>query len=415
MAKPFSIPKQLIWLAWKHVKANGGAPGVDEISITEYENTLEDNLYKLWNRLSSGSYMPPAVRVVPIPKKAGGVRLLGVPTVDDRIAQTAVKLAMEPKLEPLFHPDSYGYRPGKSAHDALAVTRKRCWRYDWIVEFDIRGLFDNINHDLLMRAMRKHFSERWVLLYVERWLKAPKQTANGEIVESDCGTPQGGVVSPVLANLFLHYAFDTWAGRMLPGVPFCRYADDGLLHCKSRKQAVYVLGAISRRFQECGLEIHPTKSKIAYCKDVNRTGSYENVSFEFLGYDFRPRRAKDKYGRLYVNFLPAVSRSSLKAMHHEMRSWELQLKNDKTLVDLAKMFNPVLRGWMAYYGKFYSSAMAPIWQSMNLRLAKWVMRKWKRFARHKRRARRHVGRLARTQPHLFVHWELGFGWKMGAG
>ncbi len=407
MTKPFTIPKQLVWEAWKQVRSNGGGAGVDNQSILEFEENLKDNLYKLWNRMSSGSYMPTEVRAVPIPKKSGGTRVLGIPTVADRVAQTTVKLILEPVLDPLFHPDSYGYRPGKSAHDAIGITRRRCWRLDWVVEFDIRGLFDNIDHQLLMRAVRKHCRNRWVLLYIERWLKAPMRTADGEVVERQRGTPQGGVVSPLLANLFLHYAFDVWVSRSMPRVPFCRYADDGLLHCRSLKQAELVLKRISQRFMECGLEIHPEKTKIVYCKDINRTDNQENVSFEFLGFDFRPRKSADKYGRVYVNFLPAVSKRSLKAMHRTMRSWHLQLKNGKSLLDLSNMFNPVLRGWMTYYSRYYASALFPVWRALNLWLTKWVRRKWKRFAWRKRRARTHLGHLARANPRLFVHWEKG--------
>lgn len=406
-AKPFTIPKRLIWEAWKKVKANGGAAGVDGVSIPEFEEDLAGNLYKLWNRMSSGSYMPPPVKAVPIPKKSGGIRVLGIPTVADRVSQTAVKMTLEPVLDPIFHPDSYGYRPGKSAHDAVEVTRRRCWRRDWVVEFDIRGLFDNIDHQLLMRAVRKHCRDRWMLLYIERWLVAPMQESDGSLVARTRGTPQGGVISPLLANLFLHYAFDVWVSRALPRVPFCRYADDGLLHCRTQRQAEYVLKRVAARFRKCGLEIHPDKTKIVYCKDVNRTGSFENVSFEFLGFEFRPRKAFDKYGRRYVNFSPAVSRNSLKAMHRAMRSWHIQLKNGKSLADLSHMFNPVIRGWMTYYCKFYASAMYPIWRALNWWLTKWIMRKWKRFARRQRRARCHLGRLARANRRLFVHWEKG--------
>ena len=293
-AKPFAIPKQLVWQAYLEVKSKGGAAGVDHESLEDFERNLKKNLYRIWNRMSSGSYFPPAVKAVPIPKKSGGTRILGVPTVSDRIAQTVVKLLLEPILEPVFDENSFGYRPGKSAHDAIAVTRKRCWQYDWVVEFDIRGLFDNINHDMLMKALRHHCDCRWVLLYVERWLKAPLQQRDGSLTARDKGTPQGGVVSPILANLFLHYAFDAWVRRRMPRIPFCRYADDGLLHCKSRRQAEYVMRAISKRFRECGLEIHPDKSCIVYCKDVNRQEEYPRISFTFLGYTFRPRRCVDK-------------------------------------------------------------------------------------------------------------------------
>ena len=292
--KPFSIPKQLVWRAWLAVKSKGGAAGVDNQSLEDFERDLKNNLYRIWNRLCSGSYFPPPVKAVPIPKKSGGTRILGVPTISDRVAQTVVKMMLEPILEPVFDEDSYGYRPGRSAHDAIAVTRKRCWQYDWVVEFDIRGLFDNLSHELLMKALRHHCSCRWVLLYVERWLTASMQQPDGSLAERHQGTPQGGVVSPVLANLFLHYAFDAWVRRELPNVPFCRYADDGLLHCRSRHQAEYVMKRITDRFRECGLEIHPDKSSIVYCQDRNRREQYQRISFDFLGYTFRPRRCVDR-------------------------------------------------------------------------------------------------------------------------
>jgi RNA-directed DNA polymerase len=284
MPKPFDIPKSLIWETYQHVKANGGAAGIDQETIERFEERLGDKLYKLWNRMCSGSYFPPPVKAVPIPKKAGGVRVLGVPTVADRVAQTVVKFWLEPNLDPLFHADSYGYRPGRSAHDAIAVTKRRCWEYDWVVEFDIKSLFDNIDHDLLMRAVRKHCQTPWALLYVERWLKAPMQTMDGEVRARERGTPQGGVVSPLLANLFLHYAFDLWVDRTLPSVRFCRYADDAVIHCKSHAQAQFVLRRIDERFRQCGLELHPDKTLIVYCKDINRQQDYPDIQFTFLGY-----------------------------------------------------------------------------------------------------------------------------------
>lgn len=407
VAKPFVIPKQLVWQAYQQVKAKGGAAGVDDESVEEFERNLKDNLYRLWNRLSSGSYFPPAVKAVPIPKKSGGTRILGVPTVSDRIAQTVAKFVLEPILEPLFDENSFGYRPGKSAHDAIAVTRKRSWQYDWVVEFDIRGLFDNIDHGLLMKALRHHCDCRWVLLYVERWLTAPLRQSDGSLVERQKGTPQGGVVSPVLANLFLHYVFDAWVRREMPGTPFCRYADDGLLHCKSQKQAEYVMRRITARFRQCGLEIHPDKSSIVYCKDVNRTGEYPRINFDFLGYTFRPRRCVDKKGRLHPNFLPAISRFSKKEINRRIRSWHIQLKNEKELTDLARMFNPILQGWQTYYGRFYPSELRQLWRNFNRYLVRWVQRKYKRLARHKQQAKRFLDRYARVHPHLFIHWKLG--------
>ena len=407
MTKPFVIPKKLVWEAFQRVKANGGSAGVDEESIEMFESKLKDNLYKLWNRMGSGSYFPPPVKAVPIPKKSGGTRILGVPTVADRVAQTVVKMVFEPLLEPVFDRDSYGYRPGRSALDAVAVVRRRSWEYDWVVEFDIKGLFDNIDHELLLRAVRKHCGDPWVLLYIERWLKAPMEV-EGRRVARERGTPQGGVVSPLLANLFLHYALDVWLRRHMRSVRFCRYADDGVIHCQSEAQALLVLRKLGERLGQCGLELHPEKTRIVYCQDVNRKAAYPVVQFTFLGYTFRPRKAVDKYGRVYVNFSPGVSREAMTAMRQTVRSWHVQLKCDKELSDLADMFGPVLRGWSNYYGRFYASAMKPLWRSVNDYLVRWMQRKFKRLARGVIRAARALGRLAERAPRSFVHWEMGF-------
>jgi len=406
-AKPFEIPKALIWRAFKKVKANGGAPGVDGVTLKQFEGKLGDNLYGLWNRMSSGSYFPPPVKAVEIPKKTGGVRILGVPTVGDRVAQAAIGFLLEQELEPVFDKDSYGYRPGKSAHQALAAVRERCWKHDWVVEFDIKGMFDNIDHHRLLTALRHHISTPWVLLYVERWLTASLELPNGERVTREKGTPQGGVVSPILANLFMHYAFDAWMRREFPTIPFCRYADDGLLHCRSKQQARLLLDRLSLRFREVGLEIHPLKSKIVYCKDNNRKGDWENISFDFLGYTFRPRRCVDKKGVVHPNFLPAVSRSSMKAMNREIRSWHIKLKNDKEIDDLAQMLNPVLQGWANYYSRYYPSVLRSVWRNLNDHLMGWVRRKYKHYAGHKSRAWTFLEKIAQGRPDLFVHWRLG--------
>lgn len=381
MTKPFVISKQLVWEAFQRVKANGGSAGVDKESIEQFESKLKDNLYKLWNRMASGSYFQPPVKAVPIPKRCGGTRILAVPTVADRVAQTVVKMVLEPMLEPVFDRDSYGYRPGRSALDAVALVRRRCWEYDWVVEFDIKGLFDNIDHELLLRAVRKHCSNPWVLLYIGRWLKAPMEAEQGQSVVRERGTSQGGVVSPLLANLFLHYALDAWLRRQMRSVRFCRYADDGVIHCKSEAQAKLVLRKLAERLKECGLELHPEKTRIVYCQDVNRQVRYRFIQFTFLGYTFRPRKAVDKYGRVYVNFAPVVSREAMKAMRQTVRGWHLQRKCDKELRDLANMFGPILRGWSNYYGRFYTSALKPLWRSENAYLVRWMRRKYKRLAR----------------------------------
>jgi RNA-directed DNA polymerase len=413
MTKPFNIPKALVWEAYQCVKERGGSAGIDRESLEQFENRLSGNLYKLWNRMCSGSYIPPPVKGVAIPKKSGGVRMLGVPTVADRVAQTVVKRLLEPVIDPVFHDNSYGYRPGRSAHDAIAIVRQRSWEYDWVVEFDIKGLFDNIDHDLLMRALRKHCQTPWVLLYVERWLKAPMQTPEGKLMERTSGTPQGGVVSPLLANLFLHYAFDHWISRHFPGVRFCRYADDGVIHCRSLAQARFILARIDERFRQCGLELHPEKTRIVYCKDTKRRGNFPCVQFTFLGYTFRPRKAVSKYGRVFVNFSPAVSRDAMKAMRQTIRGWHLQLKCDKSLADLSAMFDPILRGWHQYYCRFYKSAMLAVWRHLNGYLQRWLMRKHLHLAKRKTGANRALGQLASQFPHAFVHWRLGCFPKVG--
>lgn len=408
MTKPFAVPKVLVWRAFQRVKANEGSAGVDDESIAKFEEHLGDNLYKVWNRMASGSYFPPPVKAVSIPKKSGGVRILGVPTVADRVAQTVVKQVLEPVLEPVFDRDSFGYRPGRSALDAVALVRRRSWKYDWVVEFDIKGLFDNIDHELLLRAVRKHCTIPWVLLYIERWLKAPMETAEGALVARERGTPQGGVVSPLLANLFLHYALDAWMRREMRSVRFCRYADDGVIHCKSEAQAQLVLRKLGKRLRECGLELHSGKTQIVYCQDINRQDKYPTIEFTFLGYTFRPRKAVDKYGRVYVNFSPGVSRAALTAMRQTVRGWHLQLMCDKELSDLANMFGPVLRGWSNYYGRFYPTALQPLWRHVNDYLVRWLQRKYRRLARGVIRAARALGRVAERNPRSFVHWEKGF-------
>ena len=405
--KPFEITKQMVWEAFKCVKANKGAGGVDEQSIQEFEVDLKNNLYKLWNRMASGSYFPPAVKAVPISKKNGGIRILGIPTVSDRIAQMVVKQAIEPRLDSIFHPDSYGYRPRMSALQAVGVVRKRCWRYNWVLEFDIKGLFDNIDHTLLMKAVRHHVKEKWAILYIERWLKAPTRTQDGVDVPRERGTPQGGVISPVLANLFLHYAFDLWMTRHYPQTPIVRYADDGVAHCRTKREALQLMESLRMRFKEVGLEMHPEKTRIIYCKDDDRLGGEEELtSFDFLGYTFRPRRSKNKYGKFFINFTPGVSQKACKAMKEKTRSWKLRLRSDKTMVDLAKMYNPVVRGWINYYGEYYKSALYPVLRHLNQTLVKWACRAIKRLRRHRRQAVHWLGRIAKQRPDLFAHWRL---------
>jgi len=405
-AKPFCITKRQVWEAYKRVKARKGAAGVDGQTIEAFEEDLEGNLYKLWNRLASGSYFPSPVLRVEIPKGDGRMRPLGIPTVADRVAQMVAKQCLEPELEKHFHPDSYGYRPGKSALDAVGMARKRCWKNDWVLDLDIKGFFDNIDHELMMRAVRTHTEENWVLLYIERWLKAPIEMQDGTQKLPQKGTPQGGVASPLLANLFLHYAFDKWMDREHPDIPFERYADDGVCHCKSEAQAETLRSELIDRLEEVGLELHPEKTKIVYCKDDDRRGDYPCISFDFLGYTFRPRRSKNRWGKYFINFSPAISNKAAKAIRQRVRSWRCHLRSDKALEELSRMFNAIIQGWINYYGRYYQSALYPILRCLDRRLVRWATRKYKRLRGHRRRADQWLQRIAKKQPGLFAHWRL---------
>jgi RNA-directed DNA polymerase len=405
--KPFRIEKRLVYEAYKAVKSKGGAAGVDGQTIEQFEADLGRNLYKVWNRMSSGSYFPPPVLAVSIPKKSGGQRILGVPTVSDRIAQMVVKQLIEPDLDPVFLPDSYGYRPRKSALDAVGVTRERCWKYDWVLEFDIKGLFDNIDRELLLKAVRKHVKCEWALLYIERWLTAPMERDEVRL-ERNRGTPQGGVISPILSNLFLHYTFDLWMRRTHPDLPWCRYADDGLVHCRTVQEAEALRDELQARLAECHLELHPTKTKIVYCRDERRREPYPNVTFDFLGYCFRPRAVwGSRSGRLFCGYTPAVSPSALKAMREKIRDLSIRRQTQLSLDEIAGRLNPLLQGWIQYYGRFAPSALHPVLRYVNQTLLAWATRKFKRFSAHKIRASQFLQRLARDNPNLLTHWRLG--------
>jgi len=402
--KPIVIAKRAVWEAYQQVKANRGAAGIDEETIAMLEQNLSRNLYKLWNRMSSGSYFPPPVKQVEIPKAKGGTRKLGIPTVSDRIAQTLVKHIIEPVLERIFHPDSYGYRPGRSAKQAIASTRMRCWKYDWVVEFDIKAAFDQIDHGLLLKAVRTHIKERWILLYLERWLTAPFETAEGEQLPRQRGTPQGGVVSPILMNLFMHYTFDLWMARKYPQCRFCRYADDAVVHCHSQKQAREVMRSIASRLAECGLTMHPEKSKIVYCKDSNRRQAYPHVYFTFLGFTFRPRKALSKTRRIFTSFLPATSAEALKRMRRAVRGWKLNRQTHVELAALAKLYNPIVQGWWNYYGAFYPTAMLSLYRHIDRALARWARRKYKALTGRQGASMQWLRKVKDANPQMFHHW-----------
>ena len=412
--KPFAISKWEVWEAYRQVKANKGAPGVDGCSIEDFEVDLKNNLYRVWNRMSSGSYFPPPVKAVEIPKPhGGGTRVLGVPTVADRVAQTVVARRLEAKVEPIFHPDSYGYRPGRSALDAVEACRQRCWRKDWVIDLDVQKFFDSVPWDLVIKAVQANTDQPWVVLYVRRWLAAPLQLPDGTLAERDRGTPQGSAVSPVLANLFLHYAFDAWMAREYPNVPFERYADDGVVHCESQRQAREVLAAIANRMEQVGLRLHPDKTKVVYCKDGNRRGSHEHTSFTFLGFTFRARKARTRAGKNFTNFLPAISKDALNKISGEVRRWRLHHRTRHSFAELAKKINPIIRGWMQYYGAFYRSTLCPFLARINAYLMRWIRKKYKRL-RPFHKALACWQRITRQHPRLFAQWAwVHTAWRTG--
>jgi RNA-directed DNA polymerase len=406
--KSYDIPKGLVWKAWLKVRSKGGAAGADGVTIPQFEENVKNNLYKLWNRMSSGSYFPGPVRAVEIPKK-GGTRVLGIPNVVDRIAQTVAVFVLEPNAEQVFHDDSYGYRPGRSPEDAVGMCRERCFKKDWVVDLDVKAFFDSVSWELMLKAVARHTDQKWVLLYVERWLKAPMLMPDGTMVTRVKGTPQGGPISPLIANIFLHYGFDSWMVRTFPGVQFERFADDVVVHCVTERQARYVRDAIGRRLVDIGLELHPDKTKIVYCKDRRRRQDYNQVSFTFCGFTFRPREAYDrKRKQAFTGFMPAVAPEKLTDMSRKAASWRLHRRTTLTLDDLAEDVNPVLRGWLNYFTTFYPSAVIPIGKRMDRHLKRWARRKYKRLERSDKRARAWLKGVRKRSPGLFAHWELRY-------
>ncbi|MGW0828544.1 group II intron reverse transcriptase/maturase [Streptomyces sp. NPDC002845] len=404
--KPFDISKWEVKEAWEDVRANKGAPGVDGQSIAAFEKDLENNLYKVWNRMSSGSYFPPPVRMVEIPKPHGGdTRILGIPSVADRVAQTVVARHLMRRVDPVFHPDSFGYRPGRSALDAVERCRERCWKRGWVIDLDVQEFFDSVPWDLLVKAVEAHTDAVWVILYVRRWLAAPLEQPDGSLLTREKGTPQGAPVSPVLANLFMHYALDLWLEREFPTVMFERYADDAVIHCVTESQARRVLAALTDRMDEVGLRLHPAKTRIVYCRDGKRQGSYEHTSFTFLGYTFRARKNRDRHGRDFLAFGPAVSKDALKKMSAQVRSWHLHTRSELSLTELARRVNPVVAGWINYFGRFRPWELNPLLMRINAYLVRWIRRKYKRLAA-KRRAIAKLREIAQRYPRLFAHWRI---------
>lgn len=408
--KSFDIPKMLIWEAYQKVKANKGAAGVDGQSLADFAQDEKKNLYKIWNRMSAGSYLPPPVKAVEIPKAGGnGVRTLGVPTVADRIAQTAVAMMLEPVVEKVFHPDSYGYRPGRSALDAVEACRKRCWGQSWVIDLDIQEFFDTVPHQPILDAVGKHTDLPWVLLYVRRWLVAPVQRPDGTLVARDRGTPQGSAISPLLTNLFMHYAFDVWLATTQPMVRFERYCDDAVVHCSTEKQAFYIRRSIKERLARFGLVLHPEKTKIVFCAQDGRARPEGcGVEFTFLGYTFQPRYARTRDGRWKSGFLPAVSKDAKKRMAAEIRGWRLGRRTTLSFKEVAAMVNRIVAGWINYYGRFYKAELISfLAERLNPHLVKWACRKFKHLHRAPAKARRRIAQIASTYPGMFIHWRHG--------
>jgi len=401
--KPFYLSKATVFDAYLKVKANKGGQGIDNESMKDFEEKLKDNLYKIWNRLSSGSYSPPPVLLADIVKKDGGTRTLGIPTVSDRIAQMVIKMLFEPLIEPIFHSDSYGYRPFRSAHHAVTMVRQRCWTYSWVLDLDIKGFFDTIDHELLMKAVRKHTTCKYTIMYIERWITASGVKKDGTVVDRTLGTPQGGVISPLLANLFLHYAFDNWLKVQLPHIKFARYADDIVVHCSSEYEAKNLLEKIRQRLKECKLELHPVKTKICYCKDSNRKKEYDIISFDFLSYTFRPRLSVNRSGKRFTSFSPAISSDAANGVREKMRKMKLKSLITISLDDLATYVNPKIRGWIQYYGKYGKDSFNKVLWYFKKLLVKWGVKRYKRFKGSKKKCWAWFKNLVKRDPSLFPY------------
>jgi group II intron reverse transcriptase/maturase len=403
------ITLEMVKAAYNKVRSKGNAAGIDDISLRQFQEGSEENLYVVYNRMSSGSYFPPGVKQVKIPKANGKTRNLGIPTVRDRVAQTVIKELIEPRIDEQFCEESYGCRPNKSAHQALDKVRTNCWKKPWVIDLDIKNYFNTIDHKLLMKAVDVHVKEKWVKMYIERWLEAPIVTTKGVENPKGQGTPQGGVISPLLANLFLHYAFDKWMKQQFPQVTFVRYMDDVIVHCVSQKQAEYILNRIRERLGQCKLELNEEKTSIVYCKHEGRNENYPKVTFDFLGYRFRPmtsynRRTKQKF----LGFNASISMKSQVKIVEQVKEKGSRINCCKNIEDVAKVLNPSIRGWLNYYGYIGKRNMSKVFLVINRRLVRWLRKKYKRLKKCWKQSFNLLEEIRQKNPTLFAHWAVGF-------
>lgn len=402
--KSYEIAKRAVYESYLSVKMNDGGPGVDKETIELFDKNLRRNLYKIWNRMSSGSYFPPAVRRAMIEKKQGGKRPLGIPTVGDRIAQGVVKNYLEGIVDSQFQESSYGYRPGKSAHNALDRCKANCLKYAWVIDLDIKGFFDNISHEWMMKMVGHHTQEKWVLLYIERWLKAEVEGEDGQLTKREKGTPQGGVVSPLLSNIYLHHAFDQWMAKYHGINPFERYADDIVIHCGTQQEAIILVEAIKERLGKFELELHPEKTKIVYCKDDDRKGNYEQESFSFLSYSFQPRGVFDSHKKMRTLFFPAISEFAKTFIRKRIKEVFNPSWTQIPLECFALKLNPKIRGWVNYYSRYKKHDLLRVFRYLNMLIRKWISKKYRLL---KRATNKHLVGLIKENKQLFVHWKLG--------
>lgn len=406
--KTVPVSKAMVWDAFKRIKNKGRVQEIGAKSLKKYEEELKSNLYKLWNRMASGSYFPPPVEEVKIPKTGGGERKLGVSPLSDKVGQMVIKQAIEARLEAVFVENSYGYRPGKGAHQALETVRKNCHQHGWVIDVDIKGYFDNIDHGLLLKALSRHVEEKWILMYVRRWLEVPVKQSDGQLTERrGKGVAQGGIISPMLANLFLHYALDKWLTKDYPQVKFVRYADDVIIHVNSEQEAQRLLQSIRTRLKACKLSLNEQKTRIVYCKSYNRREEYPVVSFDFLGYSFQPR---SKYHTIYkggIGFSPAISQRSRSQIYEVLKTMELHKRTERRLEQLASELNPKLLGWIHYYGRYKKYKLREVFWHLDMRLVKWLVKKYKRLQGSMKRGWARLREIYKQMPTLFAHWEAG--------